>query len=154
MRARDRLAVAERGAAAGHVEERLVQADRLDQRRVGREDRHHLLGQLAVALRAAGQEDAVRAAARRRAQRHGRLDAELARLVRGGHHHAALVRAAADDDRLAAQGRVVEHLDAGVEGVEVGVEDGAHAVEARRQAGEAVAARRDRRHDGARRGGG
>jgi hypothetical protein len=53
------------------------------------------------------------------------MDAELARFVGGRHDHAASPLVAADDDRLAAQRRIVEHLDAGVEGVEIGVQDGA-----------------------------
>ena len=101
--AADRLAVAEGGAAGGHVHERLVEADRLHQRRVAGEDAHDLAAQLAIAIESARQEDAIGAEPMGRAQRHGGMHAEGAGLVGGGAHHAARVRVAADDDRLAAQ---------------------------------------------------
>ena len=69
-------------------------------------------------------EDRVRAQRARGPQRHRRADAEHARLVRRGADDAAIVRpAAADDDRLAAQRRVVALLDRGEERVEVDVQD-------------------------------
>ena len=71
------------------------------------------------------QEDPVRAAPVRLAQRHRRVDAEPPRLVARGRDDAARVLAAgaADDDRPAAQLRPVALLDRGEERVEVDVED-------------------------------
>ena len=62
----------------------------------------------------------LRSAAR---HRHRRADAERARLVAGRGDDAALADAAADDDRLAAQARVVALLDRRVECVHVEMED-------------------------------
>ena len=54
--------------------------------------------------------------------RHGVAAAERPGLVGGRGDHPAAA-GPADQQRAAAQGRVLEHLDAGVEGVQVGVED-------------------------------
>ena len=67
----------------------------------------------------AADEDELRAELARPPSRHAAADAEGLGLVGGGEHDAA-----ADGDRLAAQRRVEQLLDRGVEGVEVGVEDG------------------------------
>ena len=49
-------------------------------------------------------------------------------VVTAGWHHAALVRQGADDERLAAQLRIVPHFDGGIEGVHIHVDDdGVHA---------------------------
>ena len=70
------------------------------------------------------QEHALRAEAAGRPQRHRRVDAERARLVRRRRDDAALVgSAAADDDRASAQLRPVALLDGREERVEVDVED-------------------------------
>src|SRR3954453_14058674 len=58
------------------------------------------------------------------------MDPEPARLVGGGGDHTAGARPP-DEHRLAAQARIVEHLDGGVEGVEVDVEDRAAPAPAR-----------------------
>ena len=77
----------------------------------------------------AGEEDAVRTAAARLEAGHRRSHAEVARLVAGRRHHAAR-SGAADDHRPAAQRGPVALLDRCVEGVEVGVDDGARHVPA------------------------
>ena len=51
------------------------------------------------------------------------MDAEAARFVVAGGDHAALVRPSPDRQRPAAQGRVIPHLDGGVEAVAVAVDD-------------------------------
>ena len=123
-RAPDRLAVAEQRPRPGHVEERLVDRDRLHLGREPAQDRHDLAADLLVLAPVDRQEHALRAQAARRPQRHRRVDAELAGLVRRRGHDAALVRpAAADDHRPAAQLRPVALLDRREERVEVDVED-------------------------------
>ena len=61
------------------------------------------------------------------AQRHGGVDAELARRVGGGGDHAALMRLSADDDGLALERGIEELFDGDEEGVHVDVEVGPHA---------------------------
>ena len=118
------LAVAEELLRAGQIEERLVDRERLDQRREAPEDGHDLLAHGVVLGTVDGHEDALRAERAGRAQRHGRAHAELARLVGGRADDAAVVGAAtADDDRLAAQRRVVALLDGRKERVEVRMQD-------------------------------
>src|SRR5258706_1089647 len=57
------------------------------------------------------------------AQRHGRVDAELARLVRRRRNHAALVALPTDDHGLALQTRIEELLHGHEERVHVEVKD-------------------------------
>ena len=76
-RPRDRLAVAEQGARPGHVEERLVDRDRLHLGREPAEDRHDLAAHGLVLAPVDRQEDALRAQPARRPQRHRGVDAEL-----------------------------------------------------------------------------
>ena len=59
------------------------------------------------------------------AQRHGGVDAELARFVRGGRNHAALVALSANDHRFAFQRGIEEFFHGDEEGVHIDVEDGA-----------------------------
>ncbi len=87
---------------------------------------HHLIGGLVVGGRVRGQERRVRAAARRAAQRHPGVHAELARLVGGARHHLARlgrIAAAADDHRQADEFGVAAQLDGGQELIEVHVQD-------------------------------
>jgi len=79
--ARDRDRSPEEVSRAGDIEEGLVQRDRLDERRVLREERHHRLGGLAVALVVSGDEHPLRAQLRRRPERHRRAHAERTSLV-------------------------------------------------------------------------
>ena len=58
---RDGRPVAVEGAAGGDVEEGLVERERLDQRRVAPVDVEDLVGELAVAVEARVEEDALRA---------------------------------------------------------------------------------------------
>jgi hypothetical protein len=51
------------------------------------------------------------------------MNAVAARLIVTGRHYSALVDAAADRDGQLAQGRVIAHLDGGVEAVAVAVDD-------------------------------
>ena len=69
-----------------------------------------------------GRHDQLRAAPAGGDHRQRGVDPELARLVRGRRDHAARA-VVGDDDRLAAQLRVAQHLDRHVEGVHVHVGD-------------------------------
>ena len=119
----DLPAVAEEARPAGDVEERLVEGDRLDDRREGGEDPVHrgALGLVDVETRR--EDDGLGAQPAGPAHGHGRVDAEAAGLVGGGRHHAP-GPGAADENGPAGEGGIVEDLDRGVEGVEVDVEDG------------------------------
>ena len=77
------------GAAAGHVQEGLVQRQRLDQRRVPAVDAEDVLRDPAVALEARREEDALRAQPARPGGRHGGAHAEPPGLVARRAHHAA-----------------------------------------------------------------
>jgi hypothetical protein len=83
------------------------------------EDRHDLLRDGTVHLKSRRQEDRAGAEALRCAAGHGRMDPESAGLVRGGSNDTPSIGRAADDDGLAAIFRVVPLLNAGVEGVQV-----------------------------------
>ena len=89
---------------AGQVQERLVDRERLDERREPAQDVHDLAADSRVLATVDRDEDRVGTQSAGRAQRHRRADAEDARLVRSSADYAAVVGPpAADDDRLAAQ---------------------------------------------------
>jgi hypothetical protein len=83
-------------AGAGHVEEGLVEGQRLDQRCVRAEHVHHAPADLAVVTVVPGQEHGPRAEPPRPDRGHGRVDAVHPCLVRGGGHDAT-VPGAPDD---------------------------------------------------------
>src|SRR5271166_378280 len=70
-------------------------------------------------------EDCLRTHLCRRAQRHGRMYSELARLVRRRRYHAALVGPPADDYRLSLQRWIEQLLHRDKEGVHINMKDGA-----------------------------
>src|SRR5439155_4763800 len=109
-----------------HIEERLIDADVLEDVRVGSEDLDHALrgGRIPIVVRS--QEDGLRGFVPRRANRHATSDPELPRFVTGRHHNAAsatLFRICADDHRLADELRILPPLHAHVERVHVHMED-------------------------------
>ena len=104
--------------AAGHIGKSLVDRDALDQRREIVEHPDRGVAEALVFAEAAADEDQLRAKLARLAAGHAAAHAKNLRLIGGGQHHAA-----ADRDRLAAQRRVEQLLDRGVEGVEIGMED-------------------------------
>ena len=121
-RERARRAHAVQPLGAGQVHERLVDRERLDQRRQLEHQLAHLAADAArispcsgVITTACGQ------SLQRLEHRHRRMDAVGARDVAGGRDHAAL--AAADDQRLVGERRIVALLDRGVEGVAVDMRD-------------------------------
>ena len=113
----------EQAHRAGHVHERLVEADRLHHRRDVAQDLVQLCAHLGVAAVAPRQEDGVGAELAGPHGRHGRVHAVGAGLVGARGHHAAGA-GPAHDHRLAGQRGVVEHLDRREERVHVDVEDG------------------------------
>ena len=118
----DGRAVSQQLARSGHVQEGLVEGDALDQRRHDLEDGVQAPALLHVAVEPSVGEDGRRAQAPGHRRRHGRVDAEHTGLIGAGGHHAA-PSAATDDDRQTGQGRIVEHLHRGEEGVHVHMED-------------------------------
>src|ERR1051325_10882623 len=127
--AADRLRGLRGGGDAGqllrHVEVRLVEGARFDQRRVALEEGADLVRDGAVLFEIRRDEDAGRAEALRARGGHGGVDAELARLVGPGADHAPLARPA-DDHRLAAQRGVVALLHRRIECVHIDMDDLAH----------------------------
>ena len=111
---------------AGHIEVGLVDGGHLHQRREGLQHVVDLVRAFAVALGVAVDEDGMRAELVGGAQRHGGMDAELARRIGRRGDHAALVRTAAHHHGLAFQGRVEQLFHRHEEGVHVDVEVGAH----------------------------
>ena len=73
-------------------------------------------------------EDGLRAEPVGGAERHGGVDAELARGVGRGRDDAALIGLSADDHGLAFERRVEELFDGDEEGVHVDVEVGLHCI--------------------------
>jgi hypothetical protein len=121
-RHRDRIT--EEAGASGHVEERLVERQRLDRGREAGEDREDSAALATVFPHVAGNEDGVRAETACLEGGHRGMDAEGACLVaRRGDDAAG--RPSADDHRAAAQRGVVALLDGGEEGVHIGVEEDA-----------------------------
>ena len=108
---------------ARHVDERLVEADRLHYRSDVGQDLVQLPAHLGVAAVAAGQEDRLGAELAGPHGRHSRVDPVDPGLV-GARGHDAPGPGAADDHGLAGQGGIVEHLDRREERVHVDVQDG------------------------------
>ncbi len=106
----------------GNVEIGFVERERLDERRVVREDRTDLLRNGSIDIEPWRHEQKVRAFAQRRARRHRRAHAEGARLVARRGDNPALCRIA-DRDRAAPRGRIIALLDRRVEGVHIDVDD-------------------------------
>ena len=102
---------------AGEVEERLVDRERLDQRRQRLHHRPHLAADADVFLHVRRDHDGVGAGLERLEHRHRRTHAADAGDVAGGGDDAAL--AAADDDRLVGQLRIVALFDGRIEGVAI-----------------------------------
>ena len=112
----------EQAAGAGDVEERLVQAERLDERGDRTEQLHQPTRDLGVVLMVAGQEHRVGAQATRPHRRHGRVHPVAARLV-GRRRDDAARAGSADDHRPAAQLGAAQQLHRRVERVHVDVQD-------------------------------
>lgn len=106
---------------APDVEERLVDADLLDQRRDVRERVHHRRRDLPVGRQVRRDDDRLRAHPPRHRHRHRRVHTERAGLVGGREHDRPLL--AADDDRPSAQLWPASQLDRGEEGIHVDVQD-------------------------------
>ena len=118
-RARNFGGRAEQMRAPGNIGEGFVDGNALDQRREIVEHRDDRIAEPLVVAKMAADKDQVRAELARPEARHAARDPERLGFVGSGQHHAA-----ADGDGLAAQRRVEQLLDRGIEGVEVRVEDG------------------------------
>jgi hypothetical protein len=99
--------------------QRPIDGDALDEWRIVAEHLHGGVAEPLVILEVAADEDQLRAELAGAPSRHPAVHAEGLGFVGGGKHDAA-----ADGDRPAAQRRVEELLDRGVEGVEIRMEDG------------------------------
>ncbi len=115
----------EAGELLGDVEVGLVERQRLDERRVAKEDRPHPPRHLLVAREVGRHEDRLRTLALRGDRRHRRADPEPPRLVRRRADHRPRPRPG-DHDRLPPELRPVPLLDRSVEGVHVDVDDLPH----------------------------
>ena len=105
--------------AAGDVGKGLVDGDALDERREVAQHLDRGIAQPLVLLEMAADENELRAELARPPSRHAAVHAEGLGLVGRREHDPA-----ADRDRLAAQRRIEQLLDRGIEGVEIGMEDG------------------------------
>jgi len=112
----------EQRRAGGHVEERLVERERFDQRGEAPEDLPDLPGHRDVVVHPAAHDHRAGAASDGGGHRHRRVDAEDARLV-GRRRHDAPAPVASHQHGAAAERRIVPLLDRGVERVHVDVEN-------------------------------
>ena len=124
---------------AGEIEKRLVDRQRLDQRRQRLHGVAHLAADADIFRHVGPDHGGVRAERQRLEHRHRRAHAIGARDVAGRRHHAAL--AAADDDGLVGELGIVALFDGGVERVAVDM--------GQRQRGQGVVADQARRAAGA-----
>ncbi len=120
-RARDLERRADAALHPAHVEEGLVDRQRLDDRRRVLENAEDGLRRLRVGLEARRHDDRLRAELSRAALAHRGAHAERLRLVARGEHDAH-----PDDHRLRLEARLVPLLDRGEERVQVGVQDRRH----------------------------
>jgi hypothetical protein len=107
----------------GHVEVRLVERQRLDERCHRAEDREDGLRYGPVLLEVGPHDDQLRAETHRPRHRHRRPHPEAARLVAGRRDDAPARRAASDGHGTPRQGRIVPLLDRRVERIHVDVQD-------------------------------
>ena len=105
--------------APGNIGEGFVDGDALDQRGEIVEHRDDRVAEPLVVAKMATDKNELRTELARPEARHAACDPERFGFVGSGQHHPA-----ADGDGLAAQRRVEQLLDRGIEGVEVRVEDG------------------------------
>ena len=112
----------------GEIEIGFVDGDHFDDGRKFREDGSDAIAPERVFGVVAVEKNCVGTEASGGAQRHGGLDAVLARFIAGGGDDSALIGAAADDHRLAAKLGALEEFDGNEEGVHVDVENGCRGV--------------------------
>ena len=121
-RMRDDSGAPEQSSRAPNIEERLIDRERLDDRRHVVEDRHDLRGLFEESAEIGRDDDRGRAEPQRLTDRHRGAHAEPTRFVGRARDDRAAVRGA-DDDRLALQRRIVEHRDGRVERIHVHMQD-------------------------------
>ena len=101
------------------IGESLIDRDSLNERRKIIEHLDGGIAQPLVVVEMTTDKDQLRTEFTRASSRHSAADSERPCFVRSGKHDPA-----ADGDRLAAQGRVEQLFDRGIEGVQVRMEDG------------------------------
>ena len=107
---------------ARHIQKGFVQRQGLYERRVMGQDEPNLMRNTPIMGHAHRQEHAVRAKPAGQLHAHGRMHAELPRLIRRRRDDAAS-RQSADDDRHPPQGRIVPLLDRRIKRVHIDVHD-------------------------------
>ena len=120
----DASAGAERRLTVRDVEKRFIERQAFHERRELVEDIEHDFRDGLVAVEARPHANRVRTALQRFAHRHRRMHAELAHLIARRRDDAATAEST-DDQRLAAQFRIVERFHGRIERIHVDVEDGA-----------------------------
>ena len=108
--------------STGDVEERLVEGDRLHERRERAQDLHDRTACVAVGVEPRREEHTIGARTTRSRHGHRGVHAEAASLVARGRDDTTRAQAT-DDDRLPRQRGIVELLDRRVERIEVDVQD-------------------------------
>ena len=101
------------------IKKGLVNGEGFDFGRIFFENFHDPAGYITVALLTRPHKTGLRAESPGPGTAHGRVDAKTAGLIRTGCNHPAAVGIAADNNRPAAQIRVVELLDRGKKGIHV-----------------------------------
>jgi hypothetical protein len=105
-----------------HIEERLIDRERLDEGCERLEDRHHLSGDLLVPVEVREHDACGWAQPERLRDRHRRANAVTTGLIRRAGNDRAAVRCP-DDQRQTTERGVIENLDGRVERVHVDVQD-------------------------------
>jgi hypothetical protein len=113
---------AEQFLAAGHIQKRLIQAQRLDQGGERKQEFANLSTDLGVVLHAHGQENRLRAEPSSSGDRHRAVDAEGTSLVRRGTDHTPSAEAT-DDDRPLSKFGPIALLDGRIKGVHIDVQN-------------------------------
>jgi hypothetical protein len=98
-------------ASRRDIEEGLIDRHLLDKRRLVEDERHDLVGELAVAVEVAACPYRVGAELLGSGRRHGGMDAVLPCFIGGGRDDTAVFGTSSDNHGLATPGRMVELLD-------------------------------------------
>jgi len=114
---------AEQPAAAGDIQERLIQRERFDQRRVAGKNLADLPRDFSVVIQPDRQENCLGAEPPGGSRGHGAMNPEVAGGVIGGRHDPALFGRTSHDDWPTDKFRTIPLLDRGVKSVHVDVND-------------------------------
>ena len=103
----------------------LIKRERFDQRTEAIQNLPDDRGFAPVNVEARREDDEIRTTLQGHERRHGRVDAECARLIIARRQYAAALPHAANPDRFTAQRRPIAHFDRRVEAIHVEMDDGA-----------------------------